>query len=130
MSRNSKISLRELQLQRQPLTTVAEVQTPNSSTGPNNKNQSVLKATPIVHASTPTNKQYEKINEDYDDDDDVRSGVNQPIRPKTSGATPSIAPSSPLNNPGKELTPKERMMLNKLKKADEQAVKVGYITCA
>ena len=111
-------------MQRQPLTTVAELQTPNS-TGPNNKNQSVLKATPIVHASTPTNKQYEKINEDYDDDDDVRSGVNQPIRPKTSGATPSIAPSSPLNNPGKELTPKERMMLNKLKKADEEAAKVG-----
>lgn len=65
-----------------------------------------IKATPLV----PPND-VNKNNETYDDDEDIRSGVNQPVssKPKTS----------------QELTPAERMRLNKLKKADEEAAKLG-----
>ena len=71
-----------------------------------------------------------------DDDDDVRSGKDQPIRPKTSKPRVRFqAQQSQSNNVQnnaaqeqkygqKELTPKERMLLNKLKKADEEAARV------
>lgn len=80
-----------------------------------NKPQSNLKATLVV----PPNRI--KQDESFDDDDDVKSGSNLPTypRPKTSTA-PNV-------NSGKELTPKERMLLNKLKKADEEAAKVGSV---
>lgn len=98
---------------------------------PTHKN-SILKATPIVQptaANKPpviANKMAEKKIEenDDDDDDDVRSGVNQPV----SQAIKQKTPASPIpnnNNGAKELTPKERLLLNKLKKADEEAAKVG-----
>lgn len=64
---------------------------------------------------------------DHDDDDDVRSGVNQPVsqRPKPSNElpTPSVVVQS--GGVGKELTPKEKMLLNKLKKADEAGAVLG-----
>lgn len=63
----------------------------------------------------------------HDDDDDVRSGVNQPIlRPKTSKEPPSPTLVVPTAG-GKELTPKEKLLINKLKKADEEAAKMGSV---
>ena len=71
----------------------------------------------------PDNKKNE---EEYDDDDDVRSGVNQPVSQIKRTSIPSMNASIGANqNGGKELTPKERLLLNKLKKADEEAAKVG-----
>ena len=124
--RNSKVLLKDLQIKRQ-LTTVEERTT--SSLTPANKN-SILKATPIIKpAPAPSvappvssnNKLADNKESEYDDDDDVRSGVNQPTSPNVKQKTIS----SPVNNAGKELTPKERLLLNKLKKADEEAAKVG-----
>lgn len=89
-----------------------------------------MKATPIIKpAPAPSvaapvssnNKLADKKESEYDDDDDVRSGVDQPTSPNVKQKTIS----SPANNAGKELTPKERLLLNKLKKADEEAAKVG-----
>ena len=100
-----------------------------------------LKATPIVQATAAaaaaavSNKKTKA--QEHDDDDDVRSGKEEPIkqsviRPKTSGPAvrlqtppqPRQAEEPPVK---KELTPKEKMLLNKLKKADEEAAKVGQI---
>jgi len=114
-----------LQIKRQ-LTTVEERTT--SSPTPANKN-SILKATPIIKPSpapggaaavAPPQPSTQNKEPEYDDDDDVHSGVNQPASPlakQKNAASPA----------GKELTPKERLLLNKLKKADEEAAKVGYI---
>ena len=55
------------------------------------------------------------------DDEDVRIGIrHQTItqRQKTS--------YFPSREPEKEMTPKERMMLNKLIKADEEGAKIRY----
>jgi hypothetical protein len=86
---------------------------------------SILKATAIV---APIIKNDD--NESYDDDEDIRSGVNQPSyqmnnRPKTSVA--SFGPKKTEGYPEKELTPKERMLMNKLKRADEEAVKMSQM---
>lgn len=71
--------------------------------------------------------------DDHDDDDDVRSGVNQPVydpRPKTSVASQrrnSIKnEAAPPAEQAKNLTPKERLMLNKIKKANEEAAKLRF----
>ena len=123
--RNSKVLLKDLQIKRQ-LTTVEERTT--SSPTPANKN-SILKATPVIKPSPapavvavpqPAHKSPDNKEPEYDDDDDVRSGVNQPTSPAVKPKNMSIPA-----NAGKELTPKERLLLNKLKKADEEAAKVG-----
>lgn len=67
--------------------------------------------------------------DEHDDDDDVRSGVNQPVaaqKPKPSNElpTPSVQ-SQATGDAAKELTPKEKMLLNKMKKADEIGAKLG-----
>ncbi len=126
MRRNLKISLKDLQLQRKPQTI------PESAVVSSNSGLS-LKATPIV--SPQQYKNTEKTNyEYYDDDDDVRSGVNQPTykvaRPKTTAVGPVNSKSTPTGFPEKEkpeLTPKERMLMNKLRKADEEAVKMSQM---
>ena len=66
-----------------------------------------------------------KEEEEHDDDDDVHSGINQPVlqRPKPS----SQLPTQSVQQGVKELTPKEKMLLNKLKKADEEAAKLGWL---
>ena len=64
-----------------------------------------------------------KEEEEYDDDDDVHSGINQPVlqRPKPS----SQLPTQSVQQGVKELTPKEKLLLKKLQKADEEAAKLG-----
>ena len=138
LNRNSKVLLKDLQIKRQ-LTTVEERTVSPPVPAAANKN-SPLKATPIVQPTTASaaprpvtsNKLPDKkVGDEYDDDDDVHSGVNQPVvqvRKKSSTSTnvPSGAAMPPNNGGGKELTPKERLLLNKLKKADEEAAKVGY----
>ena len=109
--------------------------------------QPIIKATPLIKASNPPvvtaktseneNKKIPQMSQNYNDDDDVRSGQNEPIRPKTSGPAVRNQQTKPQSNdnlsaqqlesPNKDLTPKERMMLNKLKKADEEAAKVGQV---
>jgi hypothetical protein len=96
---------------------------------------SVVKATAIVQptaataaAAAASNKRASESN--YDDDEDVRSGKDQPVlRPKTTGpamrSEQKQQPASIPEEPKKELTPKEKMLLNKLKKADAEAAKVG-----
>ena len=115
---NLKISLKELQLQRKPpLQTVTESPT------------STLKATTLVNPQK--NIRDDNNYNEYDDDDDVRSGVDQPTykvnRPKTTSGHPVNSKSNPTGFSEKELTPKERMLMNKLKKADEEAVKVSQM---
>lgn len=54
------------------------------------------------------------------DDDDVQIGyMKQTHRPRTSYISSHL--------PEKELTPKEKMMLNKLKKADEEGAKMRFV---
>jgi hypothetical protein len=106
---NLKISLKELQLQKKPLS--QPLSTLDSS----------LKATPI---SNP------QENDSYDDDDDIRSVINHPTynsnRPKTI-AGPVNSKSTPTGFCEKDITPKERMLMNKLKRADEEAIKMGQL---
>ncbi|CAF0886112.1 unnamed protein product [Brachionus calyciflorus] len=86
---NTKISLRDLQSQRQ---------------------QKILPQLTATQTVQP------------DDDEDIKIGQNfQTVisRPKTTVYTSA---------PEKELTPKEKMLLNKLKKADEEGAKMSQIT--
>lgn len=54
------------------------------------------------------------------DDDDVQIGhMNQTQRPTTSYISSHL--------PNKQLTPKEKMILNKLKKADEEGAKMRQV---
>lgn len=54
------------------------------------------------------------------DDDDVHIGrMNQTQRPRTSYISS--------HSPNKQLTPKEKMILNKLKKADEEGAKMRHV---
>lgn len=81
--------------------------------------KSVVKATPIVQQQQQQQQQVNRI-DDYDDNQDISIRM----RPKTSGAA---LPSSS-NMIGREtMTPKERLLQNKLKKADEEAAKVGQM---
>jgi hypothetical protein len=89
---------------------------------------SLVKATAIVQpAAAPSSANNARANViSYDDDDDVRSGKNEIIqRPKTSGPMVRTQQQADEPSPQKELTPKEKMIMNKLKKADEEAAKVG-----
>ncbi len=115
--------MKELQLQRNPFSQTLSESSSNSTSFPG----STLKATPI---SNPQKTNDNNNNDSYDDDDDIRSAVNQPTykinnRPKTSG--PVNSKSTPSGFSEKNITPKERMLLNKLKKADEEAIKMGQM---
>ncbi len=101
---------------------------------------STVKATPIVQVSVSSNKNAITNNEKHDDNDDVRSGKDESARPKTSvvrfqnqepikSANPPPSQSNQVQQESeqygqKDLTPKERMILNKLKKADQEAARV------
>lgn len=121
--RSGKISLRELQMQRQSLPPLMETNsTTTSISAPQAKAPPVqVKATPLVPSSTPKQAQAAAVPDDHDDNQDI-SIRNTVVRPKTSGPTGSSS-----NLGGKELTPKERMIQNKLKKADAEAAMVGQM---
>ena len=117
--------MRELQLQRQSLPPVMETSSTAVSVAapqsPPNKTPAQVKGTPLVPSSTPKQAQAAAIPDDHDDNQDI-SIRNTLVRPKTSGPT-----SSSSNLGGKELTPKERLLQNKLMKADAEAAKVGQM---
>ena len=105
-------------MQRQPLPPLAENNSTTSSTAtqvqaPVAKAPAQVKATPLV----PKQAQAALVPDDHDDNQDI--SIRNTVRPKTSG------PTSSSSNMGKELTPKERMLQNKLKKADAEAAKLG-----
>lgn len=111
------MSLKELQLQQKPVSKIFE---PCNGTI-----LSTVKATQIT-----SQKKNDNNNDDsYDDDDDIRSANHQSInklsnRPKTTNG-PVNSKSTPSGFSEKDITPKERMIMNKLKKADEEAIKIG-----
>lgn len=54
--------------------------------------------------------------------EDSSEDTSPKLRPKTMG---SLKYSTIANRPGKDYTPKERLLLNKLKRADEEAAMIG-----
>jgi hypothetical protein len=68
---------------------------------------------------TPQSKVQEEDIDENDDEDTItnNSFQTQQMQPQTIGGNKTL----------KDLTPKERMLLNKLKKADEEAKKLGQM---
>ena len=119
---NTKVTLRELQ-------TRQSIESNTNQPDEPQKKKGILKATKIIppKSSSRLNEERQRQNnqseeESEDDDDDVRLGVGT-VRPKTAGA--SFHESNQYKS--KELTPKERLLMNKLKKADQEAMLIGQV---
>ena len=110
-------------MQRQSLPPLMETSSTSTSAPqpPSTKAPVQVKATPLVPSSTPKQAQAAAIADDHVVNQDI-SIRNTVVRPKTSGPTNSSS-----NLGGKELTPKERLLQNKLKKADAEAAMVGQM---
>lgn len=118
--RNTKVTLRELQ-------TRQSIESNNNQPDEPQKKKGILKATKIVPPTSRLNdekqrQKHQSDEESEDDDDDVRLGVGT-VRPKTAGASFHESPQYK----SKELTPKERLLMNKLKKADQEAMLIGQV---
>jgi hypothetical protein len=120
--RNTKVTLRELQ-------TRQSIESNNNQPDEPQKKKGILKATKIVPPTSSSRlndekqrQKHQSDEESEDDDDDVRLGVGT-VRPKTAGASFHESPQYK----SKELTPKERLLMNKLKKADQEAMLIGQV---